>query len=197
MPMVLRSMQKQLQQPGWASNWQLIGNKMFGGYASPEMQRTLHEMTPEELEKLIATAGKPTGATSETQEKFQDFISMLERTKTEVENSLAKPLSNLAKPLGNVVTAFGDLAKTIFESPGFKKGTEDFAGWLTKLSEDMKDPEFKKSVSNFITEIGRVITGLARLASWIASFFPDEKGPEGGAPSGDSSFSGQIGRAHV
>jgi Transglycosylase SLT domain len=175
LPMVLQSMQKQLQQPGWASNWQLIGSKMFGDYASPTMLRMLHDMSPEELNKLVQEAQKPTGATSKAQERYQDFTMTLERARTEIENNLAGPLSKLAEPLGNVITSFGILSKTLFEDSAFQDGIKNFSQWLIDLSNELKTPEFRDSIRNFMHSVGEVITGLARLAAWLASWFGSDK----------------------
>lgn len=182
-PIVARAMQKGLQSPAAGQYWQQYGKTLYGGFASDETLRALHGMTPGRLEEFLAEGAKPTGARTEAEEKFQDFIRMLERSKTELGNSLAGPLSQLAKPLGNVVTAFGNLARTIFESPEFNKGVNEFASWIERLSKDIQTPEFRDSVQTFVSEVGKVIVGLGRLAKWLASWFGDkETSLPGGQP---------------
>jgi len=137
--------------------------------------RALGGMSEAELSGLGAQfRGRQGGLeiASETGQRFQDFLAKLEDAGKGLQTSLINRLVELSEPLGNIVDGFTRLVRTGIDSPAFADGVKKFADYMQEFGNWLGSDDPKKTLRDFVTNVSEVVSGLGRMAAWLASWFP-------------------------
>jgi nucleotide-binding universal stress UspA family protein len=180
----------------------------------PQLQVFSHEERmrlnahPEEIEEMAkgfqqerGTGPGKLGLSPQDQLAYTNFTTQLEKAGRQIETIFVKGLVKLADPLGKLSQDVINLAEKFTAKDGpldhlitdLGKGIEWLAGEIDK-------PEFQKTVSGFIEEIGSLaaslvglVKGLANFAHWLgvgtvgSSGTPGSLGSLSDAPAADKS----------
>jgi hypothetical protein len=129
----------------------------------------------EQLGKKYPGAVRDLSLSAKETEPWANFMENMNKAASKIENTFVKGLSPLALSISEVAYSFADLSETIFSSPDFKSGIHEFSDWIHSLSEDLKKPETKDIIKEYVKEMGEVIKGLGRFASWLSKWFPSQE----------------------
>jgi len=170
--------QLQKEHPGQEA---MFFNQMHYGDLGVDIgqMRTMADVGPEELAAMknrysgMVTSG---AATREGSILYQNFIDQMDKTWTEVKNRIAAAFAPLAKeggPITEIAGAFASLIESGLTSQNFKDGLTAFTGWMNDLAINIKKPEFKEAISNFIDDMIKIATSLGKLTVWLADHLPN------------------------
>lgn len=128
-----------------------------------------------EISELGAQYGQrrlSVGANDETGRRFADFMARLEAAGAGLKSTLADRLVELSVPINNVIDAFTNLVKTGINTPEFERGIKTFAEYIQEFSLWLGSEKGRNSIREFAENVGSVVSGLGRMAAWLASWFP-------------------------
>jgi hypothetical protein len=112
------------------------------------------------------------GASDETGRRFADFMARLEAAGSGLQSTLADRLVQPSGPINNVIDAFTNLVRTGINTPEFERGIKTFAEYIQEFSLWLGSERGRNSIREFAENVGNVVSGLGRMAAWLASWFP-------------------------
>ena len=132
--------------------------------------RRLHEMSVQELEdqrKKYYADRQTLQLTDETQKKWQDLSTQLNRAGLTIETILIKKLVTLAEPLGNLSDAFTKAIEKLLDSDRLTVWINNLGRGITWLADYLISPAFSKTLSDFEDNIGTFVTNVMNLGRII------------------------------
>jgi hypothetical protein len=142
--------------------------RRIGGLQATELPQLAGQFSARSRELAVSDA---------TDRRYEDFLSRLGTAGERLKTTLIDRLVDLSEPLNNVIDAFTNLIKSGLNTPEFQNGIKSFADYIQELATWIGSEEAKKSLREFATNVSNVVGGLGRMASWLASWFP-ERQPE-------------------
>jgi len=112
------------------------------------------------------------GASDEIGRRFADFMARLEAAGAGLQSNLADRLVQLSVPINNVIDAFTNLVRAGINTPEFERGIRTFAEYIQEFSTWLGSERGRNSIREFAENVSSVVSGLGRMAAWLASWFP-------------------------
>lgn len=144
-------------------------------FYSMEDLRRLHGTSMGTLEKAERDYARDRGTlnvSTQTQDKWQDFVNQMERAGAQINKVFVEGLVPLAPGFEKLSAAFADLVASALADPDLKKWIDDAGHGLEWLAKEIGTPEFKQGVRDFVTgveEMGKKIVAGMRWLGLIPS----------------------------
>lgn len=116
----------------------------------------------------------------ETQKKWQDFNSQLDRARETIEKVFVDTLTPLVEPFTRLSQGVAEALKSAFGDPKFKQWLDNAGEGIKTFASYLGSEEFRTSVSRFISAVGALGSGLYKIMKafgWV-----DAEKPSGATP---------------
>jgi Transglycosylase SLT domain len=164
----------QAKYKGFAPGTQDIMSRALGldqlGFSNTQLALLGNQSTGElqSINKRFAAGVGEVGANEESEKTWQRFLTDINLASDKMENVFINGLSKIAPDVSHLVAGFTYLADEFFNNPDVKKGIHEFGDWMHHLGDELKDPEFKKAMSQWTTNVVEVAEGLGLLVKAMA-----------------------------
>lgn len=158
---------------------QVIQARHLGQFTSIEDLRRLHAMSGEEFGGLISNYRRDISSVDipvETQRKWQDFTTQMDRASTQIQTTFINGLVPLAPGLTH-------LSDSVQKAISAFLGSDTLKGWLTSLDEGIEKfasyigtPDFDQKVRGFVDDIGALASGVHSALQWLGVISPTSPG---------------------
>lgn len=150
---------------------QVIAGRRLEGFTSPEDLQRFRNMSPQEIESLIAKHGVSSQRNDvgpDIQRRWQEFSTQLSNAGRSIESTFVRGLDKLTPGLLKLSESVEGVIRSFLDSPTLGK-------WLTEVNTAVEGfasyvgtPEFQKDVKSFADGIGEAARTIWSVIKWLA-----------------------------
>lgn len=141
-----------------------------------EFMRTLRATGLGDLANMIrqqSTAASTLALPPKVQQEWSEFYVKLKLAGQQIEVSLIEMLAPLAPNLGRLSDSLVNLFRNMSKSNVVGHWIDELGQGIDWLAVKLKDPDFIKSVDQFIANVGKLGAAIVNAVNWIADKLPD------------------------